>query len=72
MCVGPSYNLDSCWTSSLEGLQRAVSLVGCGEVEAALVVSSNVMFYDSLDEEYKYLGLIANDGMCLPFDDEGT
>lgn len=68
---GPSMNVDTACSASGTALHLARQSLLLGEVDTAIVIGVNLMQFSGITAGFVDGGVIATDGMCRPFDEDG-
>ncbi|KAG5674207.1 hypothetical protein PVAND_004187 [Polypedilum vanderplanki] len=69
---GPSFTVDTACSSSAYALDCAFHYIQSGVCDAALVGGTQLNLNCGVTQEYSKLGILANDGVCRPFDENAT
>ena len=67
--TGPSIHYDLVCTSSVVAIHEGVKALAAREVDVALVGGANTVLSVGLTRTLRELGILANDGICRPFDE---
>lgn len=69
---GPSFSIDTACSSSMFAMDAAFSALRSGQCENALVCGTNLLMHPFTTINFYRLGVISKDGLCRPFDEEGS
>uniref|UniRef100_A0A1A9WBK1 Uncharacterized protein n=1 Tax=Glossina brevipalpis TaxID=37001 RepID=A0A1A9WBK1_9MUSC len=69
---GPSYLIDTACSSSMYALDNAFTAFRNGEIDAAIIGGANLCLHPQVTLQFARLGVLAKDGYCRPFDQNGV
>lgn len=70
--TGPSLTVDTACSSSMFALDQAFTALRSGQCENALVCGTNLLLHPYTTIQFYRLGVISKDGLCRPFDRDGS
>lgn len=70
--MGPAMSFDLACASSLVAIHEGSKALQRGEVDIALVGGANALLSPSIMRFHREIGLLSDDGHCLPFDEEAS
>jgi len=68
---GPSFKVDTACSSSFVALEQAISAIGAGKCDAAIVAASVAYFNPEIIENLVKLGAVSPEGLSQVFDNKG-
>lgn len=69
---GPSLSVDSACSSSGYAVDLAYSAIQRGEIDAAIVLASNLQLHPYTAIQFNRLGVLSQDGCCRTFDEDAS
>lgn len=70
--TGPSYTVDTACSSSMFALDCAFSAIRTGQCDNALICGTNLLLHPYTTINFYRLGVLAQDGVCRPFDQNAS
>ncbi|GAB0098099.1 Fatty acid synthase [Sergentomyia squamirostris] len=68
---GPSYAIDTASSSSMYAMDQAFHDIRRGRCDSAIVAGCNINLEPTMSLQFKRLGMLAADGTCRSFDQDG-